>query len=178
MTYEDTIKLIGSAAMAYPSMHDKDLPALARSWYPMLADLDCGTVEIAMMQLVATSKFMPSVAEVRERALSLAHPSLPDAEAAWAEVLRQMRYTGWARTPQWSDPAIGEAVDAAWGSWPDACRSVMQETLGVDRAHFIRIYESLTKTRREATLLPPGSSVEQARRLLVQQMKSLPGGDR
>lgn len=158
MTQEECAKLLAQAMLAYPNwlkdVGETRMAAMVATWHRMLADIDYQLADAALAKHIATSQYPPTIAELRSAALSLLPSEFPDPDEAWAEVVHHLQRTGYMRTPEWSHPVIGKCVTAMWGSWANACASVMTDTLGVDRAQFIRMYQTLTKREREAALLP------------------------
>lgn len=108
-----------------------------------LADLGHAAGLAAARKHVASCKFFPTVAELREIALT-ASASCPPVEDAWAEVRRKIGSEGRYRTPTWSHPAIAACVEAI--GWTELCNS---EEQAIDRAHFLRLY----RDRREGALV-------------------------
>lgn len=158
MNKRETVELFAVASAAYPRLQEiaPDLmQATINLWASMLADLSKELALAALQRHISTSRFPPTIAELREQAAAIVPTDLPLAEAAWGEVLKQMQKVGYMGTPEWSHPLIGQAVDRLWGNWKRACESSMIETAGVDRAQFCRMFETLSKRHREDRLLPP-----------------------
>lgn len=196
MTKAEVGQLVAIAVACFPSQQERQMGPTAMAWYEMLGDLDYQLALNALKKVLATAKFFPSVAEVREAAVSLVPSEIPDAEAAWAEFVRARRLHNYMRPPEcmkmaddpehpggimsfhepwdFSHPVIGQTVKAMWGSWPGAFGTPQDETLGVDRAQFVKIYNTLTKRDREAALLPP--AVQEFAKLAGEKLRALPGG--
>lgn len=69
---------------------------------------------------------------------------------AWAEVRAEIGRVGCHGCPKFSDPLITMAASAV--GWRDMC---MSENIMIERAHFLKIYESLcNRKKEEATYLP------------------------
>lgn len=118
--------------VAYGQAHDIDRAGV---YAELLADLAPEELERACWRLCQTGgRFLPTVAEIRS-AVAEARCALPAAELAWREVLAAVGRYGRDRRPEWSSPAIAEAVEAV--GWRDICLST---TIGVERAHFLRAY--------------------------------------
>ena len=152
-------KLVTVLAAFYPSIEVKD--ATIKAYVLRLQDLPLAHVATAIEQCSTESKFFPSLAEIRDKALELMHPQSMTALEAWGEVKEQMSRTGFYRSPTFSDPNITRAVECL--GWKTLCSS---ENEPADRAHFARVYESLVQ--REAAdrrLLP---AARQLRELLEQ----------
>lgn len=82
----------------------------------MLADLPYQEVQRAIVQLIATSKWLPSIAEIRLAAVE-AGQQAPSAEEAWIEVREAARqfspYTEFRW--QWSHPLVRKAAEVLGG---------------------------------------------------------------
>lgn len=142
--------ILGMLVVAYPSglITDETTTLYTR----MLSDIDPTVLETAVLQHIATSRFFPTVAELREAAMKIASPACqhPTSAEAWGEVKGQMRKVGWCGHPWFSDPLIYKIV-AIFG-WQELCGSENDEA---DRAHFMQMYQtSLEREKQDAELLP------------------------
>lgn len=157
MTFEQALELVTIAAAAFPHMQEKDLRPTAQLWAQMLGDLDYRVAKAALTKVLSTARYWPTIAEIREAAAEIkpTESGLPSPEAAWEEVLAQVRKVGWIGEPTWSHPAVGRAALALYGSWQNLCASLTEERMAADRAHFMRIYETMTRRERETSSLPP-----------------------
>lgn len=147
MTNLQATKIFASIMAAYSS--NKFTEDSVGVYSRMLGDLDYATANAATEQLIAISKWPPTVADIRERCAALTHGEVKAGGEAWGEVLRAIGRYGRNRTPgvdfAWSDPALGEAVSAM--SWRELCDSDNQIA---DRARFIDVYDAIAvKHRRE-----------------------------
>ncbi|WP_307973773.1 hypothetical protein [uncultured Dialister sp.] len=100
--------------------------------------------------LIKESRFLPSVAEIRERAAALYNSAQgkepPDAGRGWGEVVREISRTGYYGKPQIRDPVAAEVVRRM--GWKEICSAPADET-GVLRGQFLKIYAMLQESRRE-----------------------------
>ena len=75
MTIQDANKLLAIAkanySYAFKSMTKQEKIMLVHSWAFALQDIPADVVLIAFMQLLTTSKWLPTVAEIRERVAGL-----------------------------------------------------------------------------------------------------------
>jgi predicted CoA-binding protein len=122
---------------------------------PTLAELP-ETVDllvIAAKQHAASSKWFPSVAELRGVALEIQARArgIPTAAEAWVEVMGQVRAHGYYGEPVFSYPLIQQAIDGL-GGWRNLCAGTNQVA---DRAHFLRIYESLSSRDHDTAAMLP-----------------------
>jgi hypothetical protein len=117
----------------------------------MLADLDYAVANAAAERLIATSKWIPTIAEIREACLAItAGPKVPGGEA-WGAVMRAIGRFGAYRTPgvefNLEDPIAQRCVLSL--GWRELCLS---ENAIADRARFIELYDQLATTTRVAAL--------------------------
>lgn len=115
----------------------------------MLADLDVKVARAAAQRLIATSKFLPTISEIREACADQRHGAPRSGEEAYAELMRSVRRHGrnyGQGEPRFADPNISRAI-AVWGSWNDLCASPVDDPGG--RARFIELYEALSGRVRQ-----------------------------
>jgi hypothetical protein len=148
MTREEAIKILAILSAAYPNF---SLPkATGELYIKMLTDIPAKLGEAAALAHIAESQYYPTVAELRTKALKFAtQDALPQSGEAWGEVVREIKRVGSYGTPQFSHDAIKKAVDAV--GWKNICLSTDP---GVERAHFMRIYEQLRAREEEQALIP------------------------
>ncbi len=115
-----------------------------------LGDLPLRALEAAVLMHVSTNRWFPTIAELREAALSVREGGIPTAVEAWAEVMKAFEFVGYYGIPQWSHPAITKTVDAM--GWQNLCLS---ENAMADRAHFMRLYETYAKRLRDEGVMLP-----------------------
>lgn len=100
--------------------------------------------------LIKESRFLPSVAEIRERAAALYNSAQgkepPDAGRGWGEVVCEISRTGYYGKPQIRDPVAAEVVRRM--GWKEICSAPADET-GVLRGQFLKMYAMLQESRRE-----------------------------
>jgi hypothetical protein len=144
-------------------------------WTEFLMDLDAEAGRIAVNEAIATLKFPPKVAEIREFAAKKAS-GVPIATSAWGEVMKGFGKFGRYRDPKWSHPAITHVVDAM--GWQSMCDS---ENIEATRAHFLRLYqETSERVVREVNVRPMLESGKRSGEpvALAEALRALPGGKR
>lgn len=126
----------------------------------MLADLDVTQARQAVTRLIATSKFLPSIAEIREACTSQSVGPRKTGLEAYEELNRAVeRHGGTPRVKVTDDgrvlyqkpwPPVSEeiarAVRAVWGSWGDCCRAMGPDA--PDRARFVEAWDTLSTRQR------------------------------
>ena len=75
MTQQEVNKLLAlmkaNYSYAFKTMSQQDKYLLLNTWTFALQDLNADVVMIAVMQLISVSKWLPTVAEIREKCQSL-----------------------------------------------------------------------------------------------------------
>jgi len=136
MTPDQAKALLGVLTSYWPKA---DLPRETLVLYrDHLLDFDLEPAAQAVATLGATSRFWPTVAELRQAIIAAADPDpLPDPDQAWREVAIAARDGIYGR-PVWSHRAVAETVQAMGGIRELA----VSENQMADRAHFLRLYET------------------------------------
>jgi len=154
MTRKDVAKLLAFATAALPSV--KLSGATVEAWWVLLGDLDADVAMAALRRVLAVQEIpaLPAPGAIRKAAAELTHPRLPSPEEAWAMVLKAVRQHGHYDPPggdwDFAYEPVRRAVRAI--GWDTICLS---EEIGVERAHFMRIYAAMTETVAEDACLPP-----------------------
>ncbi len=110
------------------------------AYYLILSDLGIDSLQASILRIASESKFFPSAAEIRSIAFDL-QTAIPSAGEAWAEVEKQRYSCGHDEYPDFSHPAIGEAVRQV-GGWRRLLRSTNHVA---DRARFLDLYREIAK---------------------------------
>jgi len=117
----------------------------------MLADLDYPAANAAVERLLASAKWMPSVAEIRETTLALAVGEQKPGGEAWGAVVKAIAREGYMRTPGkdfvFPDPTTMRCVEIM--GWSKLCNS---ENEVADRARFTELYDRLAVQQRRKQL--------------------------
>lgn len=145
--------LVALAVSNFPNMQDKDLSMTAVLWEEMLSDLPFGLVKNALIKVLVTAKYWPTVAEIREAALSLQNPRAITAAEAWSQANAALDKYGYYRADEGMrslPPAIQKTLRAC-GGWAAVCTT---ENIDTIRAQFMRMFGDFAKTEREYEILP------------------------
>ena len=146
MTLEQARKLVLLALLAFPNMQDKAFSAkgVAMLLQKLLSDIPYDIAEKAVSKVIMTSKFFPTIAEIREAAGTLKENSsiLPSAEDAWEEVCRKLDPY---KVPTWSHPMVAKVVKLI--GFSNLCHS---ENIAVERGQFLKIYAAYEKREKDS----------------------------
>jgi hypothetical protein len=138
----EAAKLVAMLAAAY---RDTKISAeTSRVYETMLADLELETAKAAVARLIATSKWLPTIAEIRSTAADVERGPVRTGGEAWGDVLAEIRRTGYIGAPSFRDPVVTDCVHMM--TWRGLC---LGENEAADRARFIELYENLAQRRRD-----------------------------
>lgn len=143
----EIIELLTPYLMAFPQskMNDGSLIVYAKA----LSPLSIPEIDAAMLKLMRTMKFFPSVAEIFEQAedvkLFATKTEIPSADEAWHEAMRlahdKFLYGEWTYSCKEVEQAVrnfGKRELCALGN----------DAVNTARAQFMRIYNSITVRQR------------------------------
>lgn len=144
MTAEEVSKLVAVLAANYPTA--KLTRDNIRAYEFALADLDYQLAQRAVTNIVRTSKFFPSIAEIRAACIETTNGPTRTGVEAYTILTRAIRRFGYClkdeEPPKFKDPLIAKCL-GVWGSWNDACNAPGDDAAG--RARFIELYNSLAR---------------------------------
>lgn len=121
-------------------------------WHKQLEDIPYKVAEVSLNKWVATNKWSPSIADIREMAVGVTQKGLPQWGEAWQEVCTAIRRYGSYR--------VGEALNSLSPLARQATQQIgfvnlcMSENQATDRANFRMIYEQLAEREKSNKLLP------------------------
>ena len=179
MTEKEAAGLMAALKAAYPR---QEIAAPTIKLYArMLGDIDPTEGKEAVQRLIASSRFFPTVAEIREEVFRAHTEGLPEPEVAWRYVLEAIGKFGAYGSPSFEGEAMNEAIRAV--GWRDICLS---ESVASSRARFVDAYRVCRErqTRRlqlggyapERKELPP--AVNKIVEGLSGRLKLLKGGSK
>ncbi len=156
MTEAQTAQIVAVLFVAFPRTQATD--RTVDMYRSMLADLDFDAAQTACARLIASSTFLPSVAEIRAMTLDVAIGPRRTGAEAWGGVVTACRLVGHYRpAPEFDDPIVGEVVGAM--GWEYLCKSDAEVS---DRSRFVALYDELSlRARSDAQAghaLPPAAS--------------------
>jgi hypothetical protein len=143
MTEIEAQQIVTVIAAAWPGQVSRLTPTQQtdqqRIYRRMLADLDYPVVNAAVERLIATSKFFPTIAEIREACVHTIEGDRRTGLEAWGDVVRAMGRQGAYRVPGvdffWRDPIVARCVSALSWAWhrtsePRSRRMACQQRTG------------------------------------------------
>lgn len=121
-------------------------------WYRELQDIPYSVVEAGLRKWVATNKWSPSIAEIREMTATVQNGEIPDWGDGWEQVLTAIRKYGSYRIPEAMesfDSITRQCVERL--GFKNIC---MSENISVDRANFRMIYEQIAERNKREQQIP------------------------
>lgn len=121
-------------------------------WFSQLQDIPFEVAQAGLQKWVATNKWSPSIADIREMYASITQGELPDWGDAWDEVQRAIRYFGHYREDEAMESLspLTKKVVRRMG-FKNICIS---ENPMNERANFRMIYESLAEKEKKNAQIP------------------------
>ena len=120
-------------------------------WFRQLEDISYPVAEAALNKWVATNKWSPSIAEIRELSAEIKHGKLPDWGEAWDETCKAIKRFGFYRAQEAVaslSPLTRETVNRL--GFTNLC---MSENPTADRANFRTCYEIVAKREQQSQVL-------------------------
>ena len=133
---------------AYPSV--QATPETIAMYVRLLSDIPPDELQTVVDQAVATCRFLPTIAELRDMRHSLQHANRLTWADAWDSVQREIKRIGSYGTPHFDDALTERAVKAM--GWKALCAS---ENPATDRAQFRDMYNALAGREESVQKLLP-----------------------
>jgi hypothetical protein len=140
----------------------------------MLGDLDYVAANVAVKRHLASSKWPPTVADIREQCTGVSGGEMVTAAAAWGELMQAVRRHGYyheAEALADLSPEVREVVEMI--TWREINLS---ENLDVLRGQFLRMYENVRGRREREAVMPPDlrlDALEQPRLRVVEAIRGI-----
>lgn len=126
-------------------------------WFAMLEDLSYEAAHSALVKFMMTSKFPPTIADIRERATELVHPDLQEMSELEAWSLTRKAISNSIYHAEEEFEKLPEACKIAIGN-PETLRewaTMDSDTIGsVEQSHFIRNYRTAVERMKLDAKLP------------------------
>lgn len=156
MNKSETTKLLAYIAVAYPNGKVEPNEPTVNLWAQFTADLPYNAAKLAVDSMIATLKFPPSIADIREavaRAQSEARGDLSAGEA-WGRVRRAVSRFGYYQPAKARD-CLGSALWAAIdqiGGWAYLCTT--EDDASTLSAQFERRYKAAADQQKYRDMVP------------------------
>lgn len=175
MTAEQTGEIFRMVLAGWPTqrqrMSDGDVAAMAALWLAALADLDFAQCKAAIVRIVKTSKFIPSIAEIREEIGVVVGGVRRPGIDAWGEVLRMSTYREEPALADFDPLVVKVCQSLGWLKRRTLWRgneNISQWMVSPggdeasDRARFVEAYDKLTAIERREAQVAPGAQLPPA----------------
>lgn len=163
MTKEDFKKIALAIKTTFPTSKILETQDAMNIWYTLLQDLDYLVCQNAVLELISTCKFCPTIAEIREKCSGLTSMPIKDYGEAWESVLMAIRKFGYMNELE----ALESLDDLTRRctkrlGFGNIC---MSENITADRANFRMIYETEANRRKTDNQLPLSLRTEKQKML-------------
>lgn len=151
-TIAAAIKAAWPSANIMPDRMSKDV------WFTMLSDLDYQCCLAAIKQIMSTSVFAPSIAEIRKACTEITAQPEVSWDTGWMLVDKAVHRYGYMREAEAAaslPEPVREVVKRL--GWQNICAS---ENVDIIRANFRMAYEGQQKERRYNAQIPQGVLAE------------------
>lgn len=158
MKKTELLDIVTVIVMSYPDrFKEESIPGMVTAWYAFFKDDDKNAVELAVTKHIASNKWPPSIAEIREAMVDILHPELIPPDVAWVAVCDLLSGTdewGWGLPTL--PPLIGRVVEAiGWSHLVELHRgSAIGQKDGFDRVAFMDLYKPAYERARQSAMLP------------------------
>lgn len=152
MTKQEFALLASAIRTYYPKEQILPNQQAMELWYQELQDIPYEIAIAGLRQWVATNKWSPSIAEIREMASTVQNGVIPDWGEGWEQVLAAIRKYGMYQVGEAMDsfdPITKQCVERL--GFKNIC---MSENVATDRANFRMLYEQLQERKKKDSQLP------------------------
>lgn len=173
MDKQETIKILSVLNTAYPNMNknttSEDSMMSVMLWQNRFADYPFDVVKQAVVAIIDTSKFPPTIAEVKTVIKKMmSGPQMTEMEA-WNLVHRAISNSAYNSQEEFEK--LPDSIKRAVGS-PDVLRSwallPLDEVNTIIQSNVMRSFRTVQKQEEEALMLP--SNIQDQVKLLSQKM--------
>lgn len=153
MKNDEKAKKAKAIAMMFASFGQGSEAERMAIYVEMLNDIPADVLDKVCKKAILECKFLPSIAELVQSARNfigdMTGNSTPTWEEAWGEIENEMQTTFVYGEPQFSHPAIKQAVDAF--GWQELC-SVLTKDLPIVRAQLRDMYNNICADNRRKVI--------------------------
>ena len=161
MSMDEFTELFEILSVAYPGhkfKSDDDMGRTIVVWYSLLSDLSYEVLEAAIQKHILQSgnSYFPSINEIRTKATEIVTPESSTAAEAWGEIVKAIQKYGLIRQEEAlsSLKPLTRKVTECVG-FRTIC-TAEEESIGVVRGQFLKMYDQISTRQRQDALLPEG----------------------
>ena len=168
-----------SAAFMRPPMNEKTM----QIYEAMLLDLEHDAAKRAVARLISTSKWLPTIAEIRTVATEAEHGARRLGMEAWGDVLQAIQQVGFITTlgptpeqdklprPNFEDRLVAQCVQimGGWMSFQD-----LSDEMSI-RSKFCGLYDGLAERERQNLVAGPALALPAPQGGQARQLQAVPG---
>ena len=152
MIFDEWKILVKGLKSAYPSPNFLPDADSVKIWYQLLSDIDYEAANVAIQKHILVNRFPPTIADIREQAVSVIAGDKPIWSDGWEEVLRAIRKYGMYREAEALDSMTDITRQAVKRlGWKEICCS---ENLMADRSNFRMIFEQIADREQSNKQIP------------------------
>ena len=173
MTREEFSILVKGMKAVYPQptfIPDKDAFDI---WYALLDDIPYKQANIAVQKHITSSKFPPTVADIREKAIFKETDDEISELQAWSLVYKAIcnsTYNAedeYNKLPVTIQKAVGNQSNLKeWGQMP------IETVQSVEQSHFIRAYRTVLEREKQDSRLPEKLRIAMQNEKLIEKKES------
>lgn len=167
INYKDFIALVKILKSAYTSPNFLPDEEAVQLWYSLIGDIPIELLKVTIHKYIATHKFPPTIAELRESCADITNP-IDDWSIGYHRMeLAIKKYGMYNETDGLAslDEVTRKVVERL--GWKKLCTASVDDRI-TDRANFRMIYEQELNRKREKAMLP-----NEIRKLLEGEMHKL-----
>lgn len=167
MEKDSVVQALVLISAAYPNFYkNNDKQAAVELWSIMFADDDPEEVLLAIKAHIATNKWPPTVADIREAIVKVNHKTITSDEA-WGQIKTAIQRCGYSRADEvdiYVSPEVMPILKRM--GFKELCMSQNQMA---DRAHFMKMWDANQKNVRYNQMMPVSltKSIEARRGQLI-----------
>lgn len=173
MNKKEFATFVAAMKAYYPKEKALNSQEQMQLWYQMLADIPADIAGMALQKIAATEKWMPSIAEIRQAAVTVQLPEGCDWSSGWDEAQKAMRKYGQYNAAE-ALASLSEITRETVKrlGFRNLCIS---ENPAADRANFRMTYEQLAMQKKQRIQLPEAlqKQIEGKRKELENESKGL-----
>jgi hypothetical protein len=156
VTNANASEIIKRILGAYPTQRQRlaasDILAMTVAYTAGLIDLDFELACAAVERCSKTSRFIPTIAEIRAEVGEIHAGQRRSGAEAWTDVRRAISKHGIYQEPVFADPLVADAVASI--GWRNICNA--PETVAATREDFAKAYDRLAVGTRKLAQMSPG----------------------